>query len=191
MSRRAAVELSINFIVGMILGMVMFGLGLVFVYNLLAGVDKIREYGLPDTFKVYAENCVQRGDKVCIPEIKKEVPTRKTGSFGVVINNIAGIEKRFKPVVAFSIGILDDGNEATGIDLSKWTFTEFNEEILENNRHTTVEIPFLVPPGTKKGEYVFNVNVCFDSNDNIASSKCPGSYPSLYAPTQQVTIIVP
>ncbi len=191
-SKKAALELSMNFIVGMIFGIVLFSLGLVFVYRIVADTDKIIDWGLPSTFDVLVKDCVNNNHKVCIPIKKAELRTREHTTFGVIINNNYGQEKDFKIFVKFATGMLEDGTtvSSSSIDLSKWTFTDFKVEKIENNNYEIVNVPFLVPKGTKAGEYVFNINVCFNAIDNQQPSKCSSPYNSLYDTTEQITITV-
>lgn len=188
-NKKAAMELSINFVVGLILGILMFSLGLVLVYNILSGTEKIKQWSLPDNFNRLAQACVEDNKKVCILNKVINLKTREHMPVGLVINNVVGEEKKFKVFVNFAKGYLEDETEVNNVDLTKWTFTDFNELKLENNKYEIVNIPFLVPKGTKKGTYVFNVNVCFDSNVN-PSNKCPNSYASLYDITEQIMINV-
>ncbi len=180
-------ELSINFLVGLILGVVLLSLGLVFTYKMVAGVGKIEKMGLPSYFEIEEQNCVQRNERVCIPTVKQQVETLKTASYGVIINNIYGEEKTFRINVEFRRGILEDGSETDDVEVTEWTFEEFEETVLENNDHIVIEVPIRPPAKTDAGAYVFNVNVCFDADDN-PSDKCDEG--SLYAPTQQITVEV-
>ena len=186
---KKGMELQLSFLISVILGIVLLSLGLVFTYNLVKSTAKITENGLPSYFEVEAENCVQRGDRVCIPVIKKETHTTKTASFGVVINNIYGVTKDFKLFVNFRRGLTEDDEMINSIDMSDWSYTDFRVIELENNEHEIIEIPIRPPRKMDAGNYVFNVEVCFDGPDN-PSEKCSGSYPSLYSPTQQITVVV-
>lgn len=190
-NKKAAVELSMSFIVGLILGIIMLGFGLVFAYNIFSNVGKIQAQGLPDTFTMLAEDCVNNGEKVCIPVMRTEIASTKSKSLGAVVNNIEEGTHKFKTYVKFSKGMTDDEVAVNTVDIAKWTYTTFKPLTLENTKHDIIEIPFRVPAGTKDGKYVFNVNICYDSNKNPEPSKCPDSaYGSLYSPTAQVTIIV-
>jgi hypothetical protein len=191
--KKAALELSSSFLIGIILGIVLLGLGLVFAMNILKGAENFIGPGLPKYFDTLVQECVQKGEKVCVPEIRKEIPINKIDSFGVVINNIAGSEKKFKANVRFSRGILEDESEVSTIKLKDWTYTDekFREIILEDKEYNTLPVPIRVPLGTKSGTYVFNINICYDSDSNEQSGKCPTDYPSLYGTTQQISVTVP
>jgi hypothetical protein len=106
-----------------------------------------------------------------------------------VINNMLGQKSTFKPVVTFSLGITDDDeeiDEESGI----WTHEQERAIDLDNNDYELVSLDFTVPPGTDPGEYIFNVYVCYDSDDN-PSDFCPSGYGSLYGPVNQITVSVP
>jgi hypothetical protein len=188
---KKGMELSINFLVGIIFGVVLLGLGLGFAGQLLTSSEKLLEQGLPDYYEIEAKNCVQRGDRVCIPQAKVNAPVNKVVSFGVVVNNIYGEERSFKPHVVFSRGKTESGTSLTAgqIQAKDWTFESFLARKLENNEATTVEIPIRAPKGTKPGTYTFNVNVCFDGAEGD-DAKCSFPEKSLYSPTQQITITV-
>ena len=185
------IELSINFLIGIIFGVLLLGLGLSFAGQLLSQSEKLVRQGLPDYYEIEAKNCVQRGDRVCIPQAKMEAAVNKVVSFGVVINNIYGEKRSFKPKVVFSRGKTEAGATITSsqIQSKDWTFESFPSRDLENNEAITVEIPIRAPKGTKPGTYTFNVNVCFDGLE-AQDSKCSAPEKALYSPTQQITITV-
>jgi hypothetical protein len=138
---------------------------------------------------VNEQDCINKQQKICILETSKVIKSSNSGTFGVVINNNYGEEKQFKFNIKFARGILQDGTAAPIQDTSKWTLSDFKVRKVENGKYFTSGIPFQVPSGTKSGTYAFNINVCFDGTDT--SSKCGSGFPSLYAPTQQITIEVP
>lgn len=191
MNKKGGFELSISFLVGIILGIVLLSLGLIFVYNILTSTDEIRRYGLPSFFEMEADNCVQNNERVCVPIIKKDAETTDTASFGVVINNNYGEEKEFQINVQYSRGFLDDGTEVPvgSIDVSEWTFSDYDVITLDNFEYEIIEVPMRVPSNIKAGNYVFNVNVCFNGPTSNPG-KCSGSYPTLYDNTVQVTVTV-
>lgn len=191
--KRAALELSTSFLVGIILGIVMLVMGLAFAFNIAKTAGSIIDPGLPSYFDMMAQECVQKGEKVCVPEIKKTIAIGKTQSFGVVINNVAGSEKKFKPNVKFSRGIREDETDVSAITLSDWAYTgdKFREITLKDKEDYLLSVPIKVPLGTKPGTYIFNINICFDSQANTEPSKCPAGYPSLYGTTSQISVTVP
>ena len=189
-SKKAAVELSVNFIIGLIFGIVLFSFGKMFSIRMLNSSQDVIEQGLPSYFDALAEQCVQRGDKACLPEIKKEVRVREAAQFGLIINNILDSKANFQPVLSFSRGKLKDGSivESSQVDVTKWSLSKgFKIESIKNNDHAQVEIPLIPPAGTKKGVYVFNVKICYSESGDPPST-CSGT--TQYNPTLQMTVEV-
>ncbi len=190
MNRKAAIELSTTFVVGLILGVVLFSLGLVLLFQFISGANKIKDQVFPDYLEIEEENCIQRGERVCVPEIKKEIKSAKSDFFWLILNNVYGEEKDFTIYLDYSTGLLKEGGNPPVQDAQEWSKPEFPVFSLENNEHERVGIPIFVPRGTQAGTYVFNVNVCFDSDSNV-HEKCTEDFPSLYGLTHKITIIVP
>ncbi|MEM3373608.1 MAG: hypothetical protein QW757_03530 [Candidatus Woesearchaeota archaeon] len=189
MKKKGAIEFSVNFIIGLIVGILMFSLGLIFLFNILKSTE-IKPGILPSNFDRLAQNCIDNQIRLCLPESYKEGYIGKTYTFGLVIYNTMGEEKKFKPYVNFAVAELKDGDILNSLN-KKWTFDSFREITLKDNEHYILKIPFKIPSGTKKGTYVFNVNVCFDSDVNRDQNKCPdNAYPSLYDSTEQIRIEV-
>ena len=182
-------EFSISFLVGLIMGIVLFGLGLVFIFNIVNRLPEL-DVILPDYFETEAKSCANRGERVCVPLIKEEVQTRKTASFGVVVNNNYGEAKTFKTFVKYSRGVLKDDEEAPMQVESEWTFPEYDPVFIKNNEYEIIGVPLRPPSGTQRGTYVFNINICLDSDSNINEDKCDVDYPSLYGSTNQVSVEV-
>lgn len=185
---KKGIELSINFIVGLILGIILLSLGLAFTIKMFKGTDDLGKGFLPDGMDIEADNCIQRNDKVCIPFINRDTLPEQTVSFGVVINNIYGKKAKFRVITEFKGAILDNEVELDDIELEKWTLQD-EGVVLENNDNYIAEVPIRPPSRTKAGTYVFNVFVCFDSTEAV-SNKCPSGTSSLYSPIQQVTVEV-
>ncbi|MEM2131142.1 MAG: hypothetical protein QXM96_03625 [Candidatus Woesearchaeota archaeon] len=186
-SKKAAIELSTGFIIGMIIGILMFSSGLVFLFKILKGTE-INEGILPSNFDRLANECIENQKRVCLPEGTKNAKIGQTVTFGLVIYNNLGETKKFKPYVDFSIAQLNDQSVLETLT-KKWTFESFREVELKDNEHYILKIPLKIPSGTKKGSYIFNVNICFDSTLN-PSDKCKSPYGSLYDTTEQVIVNV-
>jgi len=186
---KKGIELSTNFLVGLILGIVLLSLGFIFVGKLIPHTDP--EPWLPNTIELAAEKCVQDNKYVCVPELRKTIQTTKTDTFWVVINNNYGSEQEFKVFVEYSRGVTEDDVIDNNQLPSDWTYSEFRPVLLENNKHQIIPVSFKPPRNTVSGNYFFNIHVCFDTNVNENLAKCSSSHPSLYGETQQIKIIIP
>lgn len=188
-NKKAAVELSVNFIIGLIFGIVLFSFGMMFAIRMLNSSQDVIEQGLPSYFDALAKQCVQRGDKACLPEIRKEARVRENVQFGLIINNILDTKAYFQPVLSFSRGKLKEGTivDTSQVDPTKWSLNEYRVYEIDNNDHELVEIPMVPPAGTKKGVYVFNVKICYSESGDPPST-CSGT--TQYNPTLQMTVEV-
>ena len=185
-NKKAAIELSMNFLVGIIIGIAMFSFGIYFLGKIMS-TDV--EVFLPDSYEEDAKACYSRGDRLCIIEKRQEIRVKKYGAFGLVINNMLGEKAKFKPIVDFSLGITDKEEELDEVE-GIWTHEQERAIELENNDYELVSLAFTVPAGTDPGDYIFNVYVCYDSGEEL-SEFCPDGYRSLYGPVNQITIAVP
>ncbi len=185
MNKKAAIELSVNFIVGMIIGIALFSFGIYFISSLLN-----IEPQLPDYSDEAERACVSRGESVCLLEKTQTIRVRKYGYYGLVINNLLGVETDFKPIVEFSYGMSEDGDEFDSLPPGDKWFNEVRRFTIDNNDYVAHTITFTVPGGTDPGDYVFNVYVCYDgASDN--SDVCPSGFRTLYGPVNQLTVRVP
>ena len=96
----------------------------------------------------------------------------------------------FKIRVEFGGALDEDGNEISlSPSLDKWTFPESHDIVLENNAHSIERVPIYVPKSAISGTYLFNINVCYDGA-GPADAKCTAAHPNLYAPTNQITVVI-
>jgi hypothetical protein len=154
------IELSLNFIVMLILSIVVFGFGLLFLRNLTnAAHDQIGN--IPSEEKYQLQACLNEGNTVCVVTTRKEIRTGKSDIVGMSLVNKRG-DGDFLVYNEFSKGI-----DETGVDIpaganrvesgvSPKTYT------IKNYEEQNVILPYGVPNGVKRGEYIFNVFVCVD-----------------------------
>ncbi|MBN1502962.1 hypothetical protein JW930_05450 [Candidatus Woesearchaeota archaeon] len=189
--QKKGLELSINFIVMLILAIVIFSFGLVFVAKILSETD--RQIGLlPEAEELALDACLNEQNLVCLPNNKKELEPGKSHVFGLAVQNYAGESKEFSVLVELSLAIDNEGNEITPIDAAEWTFQSHEPFMLANNEQMKLTIPFTIPIHAEQGEYAFNVNVCFkDDTHPDDAEKCPdAAYPDLYDTTHKIRIMV-
>ncbi|MDD5086614.1 MAG: hypothetical protein PHV16_02585 [Candidatus Nanoarchaeia archaeon] len=154
---RKGIELSINFIVILILSIVIFGFGIVFLRNMMIEVDKIRDITEED-FNHHIENILcDSSEMLCIGTNKKEIRRNKVGFFTLGIRNTYTENKNFY------IGLEQDKSEDEfpKTDLEFMISNDGNVN-LNANEHKQIGIAIGVPGGAEKGTYVINVFVCRD-----------------------------
>jgi hypothetical protein len=185
MQKKASVELSANFLVNLIFGIVLFVFGL-FIISKMIPKDVPYE---PPILELELERCVSSGEKVCMLETSKDLRVGEADYIKLIVNNILDKKSNFLPAVTFSRGVLDDKTQINidEIIVSDWTLEEFRVYEIENNDHQIVDIPVQVPSGMRKGYFVFNVKICFSETGEPINS-CSGE--SQYNPVLQFTINV-
>lgn len=159
---KKGLELSINFMVMLILTLVVF-VGITFIaknivdstYKVKAELDKETEQRLVDLI-------TSGSDEVVIAFYQKEVKISKTENFGVGILNNLGSEMSFRLNVTGGIAVKSDGTEIESDDWDKsWKYVYLSDiGTLKNNDYTTVPILIRVGNDAVRGAtYVINVKV--------------------------------
>ena len=84
MRKKGSIELSANFLVNLIFGIVLFLFGLFFITKMIPREPPYE----PPTLDMQIEQCINSGQKVCLPELRKEIRVRKSDQFKLIVNNI-------------------------------------------------------------------------------------------------------
>ncbi len=193
---RKSMELSINFIVVMIISIVVFALGIFFVKQIYTYATKTTE-DTAGQFDLQVQNllCDAR-DIVCIPKDSVEFGKEKNPYYGVVITYVGSATeqefvlkvspKKYVSGTNSETDISTDGTKANWIKISSGTFT------IKNNGVAKKKIA-LTPTSAQSGTYIFDVRVCKLISDpcSVDSSPPDGIYDDQYGPTQKIYLYVP
>lgn len=192
-------ELSVSFIVILIITLVVFAFGIRFAYTLFNKSEELVKQFDEQTEREI-EQILFAGNIVAIPHDVKETNTRQTVYFALgILNELNTAEGYvdFKPHIRFATAVDIHGEEIDApISASDWTLDEYPAQKIKTNEHKIIGLAFRPPGSTIKGTYAFNVNVCYNddnpaNNDpEIVSAKCSDSYPDLYDYTHPINIIV-
>ena len=97
---KKAIELSINFLVIIIISLAVFGMGILFVNKIFfAAGKKVAE--MDSQTKEELARLLDSGDKVAMPFFQKTVIHGNTATFGIGVLNTLGSPKAFTVVVKF------------------------------------------------------------------------------------------
>lgn len=193
---KRAIELSVNFLVMLILALVVFAGGLTVVKKFFGAAEQKREE-LDSETEQEIERLLMDGSKVGIPISKKEIRMGEDEIFGLGIYNVKGAPKDFTVTVTFSTGIDENNQEFPGITASStyinenWIFGAFSSSgkvyRIENNRYEAVPILIKAYPNigtnkfTEKGTYIFDVKVEVDiDNDGSPDELYDGYIHKIY-----------
>lgn len=153
--QKKALELSLTFIVVVIIAIVLFSIGVKFIYDISSETSKIDEIGTDELDKKFAQLSCESSDRVCIGIIRKIIPRGSFDTFGIKIINIeptANFLVEVKPSKAFN----KQNNEIPNNINFKYNN---NEIMIEKNEEKNLGIAFEVPKGTVSGTYGFGVIV--------------------------------
>jgi hypothetical protein len=153
MISKKGVELSINFLVIIIISLAVLGMAGVFFTKFMKGATKIQaDYDQQTEQEL--ENLLSSGQKVAIPFTRKEVNPGDPGVFGIGVLNVAGSNKNFH--------ILIQCSSTSGPPCLSDTIVR-TPLLINNNEHTKTPIVIPTDKTTPTGTYVFNVCVCPDN----------------------------
>ena len=175
---KKAFELSINFIVLLILSIVIFGFGIKFVYDLMHQAGELSNMTQKQIDAQIENILCDSSERICIGTSTKEIRPNKVGVFTIGILNIGdGAD--------FYIDV--EESDSGGIPYTGETYWMLKNEVtIKPNEQKKVGIAVQVPGGTPKGTYVLNVYVCRDE-----SISCEEDSDNRYSTTQKIYVVVP
>jgi len=176
---RRGMELAVNTLVVLILGIVIVGGGLALINSIYHKAVKLPDQVSQQTQEQLFSMLLNGDQRIAVLNNVQKVKRGKTATFPIAIqNDLEGTEATFKVKDMTKIG----GPDCTvGTDCPTGIYLK-NEMTIKRYNHKAFYVGVQVPKSAKSGEYVFMVNV-----NTIPDSG--GSPPSLYARTK-VNVIV-
>ncbi|MBI2545945.1 hypothetical protein HYV81_02085 [Candidatus Woesearchaeota archaeon] len=156
---KSGIELSINFLVVVILGLALLTMGIAMFSKFFRGAEAIKDKYNAET-EAQLESLLSSGEKVAIPFTKRNVIAGETAVFGVGILNIIGKEE------LFVVDVKCDEFIPKGSQLPE-SCGSFDQNIiyvtdykLKNNQQQKLPIAVSTKKADKEGTYILNVCVC-------------------------------
>jgi len=149
---KKAFELSINFIVILIISILIFGFGIKFLSDFMKGVNDLTKLTESDFNANMEKMLCDSSERTCVGISRKEIRPNKVGFFTFGVLNTDEQTNNFYVDVE-QADPYDDIPDRINSRLN-------NELTLNPNEQDKVIIAVGVPGGTKKGTYVLNVYVC-------------------------------
>ena len=171
---KKGMELSINFIVILIMSIVMFAGGLALINKFFKTAEEQKASIDSDT-EAQIEQLLADGSRVAIPINRKQTKIGKSEVFGVGIYNILegetdnlNFEVRvdFTKFVDVDNKVDEEPDDYVGYIDTNWIFSDVETVTIAQNKRKIVAVPVVVKSkwdDTKKtqpGTYIFNVHVC-------------------------------
>ncbi len=162
MKNKKGIELSINFMVTLILAIVIFTFGIVFARNLLSGAEDITRMTEEDLDDKIGELLCPGDEKVCFGIQTKTLKQDELGIFGVNVLNILGYDADFTLNVQ-PAGVILKGQSSisTPNPPLQQLPSEPRTERIENNMNKVIGIGIKPPKEARPGKYIFDVTVSY------------------------------
>lgn len=168
MNKKASIQISVNFLVVIIISIIIMGFGFVLVKKMVSGGEDNIE-NIDSRLKEQTERMMLRdGSLVTIPIIQKEIRRGKLDTFAVGILNVKGSQVDFNLDVKFDDAFTFQGNPITDDDNYIEVIDSFYSSgiEIENNAVEVLTVPIKVNENAPSGEYIFNVYVGAGSSCN-------------------------
>lgn len=125
MRNKRGIELTINFIVILVLSLVVFGFGLKMLYDIMGQSQQLTDLSFEDLDRQLGEFACQPGEKVCIYPREKTLRQKEYGVLGVNVINNGNNPMSFK-VVVYPDNTVSENNYDLGSNnyVKKLGFTE-------------------------------------------------------------------
>ena len=196
-NKKAAIELSVNFLVMLIITLVIFGSSMVMVKKFFGGATDIKRV-YDERTEQEIERLLDDGSRVAIPFDKKKIPNGEFETFGMGVLNVLGTDQNndFRIQIAFNKAFRKDNTEIcsssnppvcgspnTWLSSSDAARTDqatiglVMEKTIKNNAQQKFLVGVEVADA-KPGTYIFDMNVCFKSTVGTQSmikdsNRCP------------------
>ena len=158
---KRGIELSINFIVMMIIILVILVLSLSLMKRFFGTAQELKEQ-LDRETEDQITSLLSAGQMVAVPVNTKKINVGENDIFGVGVLNVL-TEKKFKVSVSFDEAYRKDDTNIDGL-YDKWLLYSDDEFSLEKNEQK-IHAVLVAPKGSvEPGTYIFNVDVRYDSN---------------------------
>jgi len=161
--RKKGFELSLSFIVILVIAVTIFILGIRFIYDIAIETTELEKITTDQLDKKFADLACESNDRVCIGIIKKTIARGNFDIFGLKIINIDPrtiFKVKVTPAFAF-----DKNNEeiTNNIDF------KYNDKALEieKNGEKGLGIGFNVPKDALSGTYIFDVVVIYNVDNEF------------------------
>ena len=212
LQKKAGIQLSVNFLVMLIIAIVVFGSSMYMIKKFFMQADTIKM-----TYDERTEKEIERllddGSKVAIPFDKKIIGNGEFKTFGIGVLNVlnTGVSNDFEITVSFGKAFNKLNTEICTVSNpcipspNTWLQTTSGTMPIQKSVKNNEQEKFLLGVGVNnapQGTYIFNLIVCVDDTDttndvdssgNDVSSDCPnsGSYPDRYDTVHKLYVEVP
>ena len=199
--KKAAIELSMNFLVMMIIAITIFAFGVQFVYRISSQAIELKDLTADELDARVDDLLCSSSSKVCIGKDTQTVQRGEFKAYGIKVLNVENeqdftikVTQPTTPITNPEIGFKKDG---TAITLSQAAgrnidFAPQDRSIadISRNGEQLVGIGVTVPKNAVSGTYILNVQVFKQGGTDVSCGTPPVGY-SCYVSMQKLYVNVP
>lgn len=164
MNKKGAIELSVNFLVILIIALAVFGMGIRMTFQLMTKAEEIRA-DVDESTQREIEEALTTGEIVSIPINHKKTKVGKSVVFGLGIFNSESTQS-FTIDMNFDGAFSNDKEDISAlVEEGDWIKTSFGPFELSKNENRVIGLPVRAPrkmmggEKTPHGTYIFKVEV--------------------------------
>lgn len=153
-----AIELSLNFIIVIIISIIVFGFGIRFISQLALHATELQEITTAELDERIGSLVCEGSDRVCIGIDRKTIKRTEFNVFGLKIINILE-DQTFETSVSrpFPSGYTKSNAEIPQDNL--FVNPQSRGDFIKKNEEKVLGIGIQVPANATSGTYIFNVNI--------------------------------
>jgi len=174
---KKAIQLSMNFLVSIIIGVALLSMGIVFLEKMREGGENLQQK-LDEQTISELERIMIRGQRVAIAFRSKKVKAGDTAVFGLGVLNTLEDDQDFVINVTFDKAYGKDKREICNGDGdncpdNNWVLFTSEDRQIKSNENEKYAIAVTPDKNAKQGVYIFNVYVC-RTDESDYKSPCNG-----------------
>ncbi|MDP6600616.1 MAG: hypothetical protein QF798_04230 [Candidatus Woesearchaeota archaeon] len=155
---KKAIELSLNFLVTVIIAVAILVLGVKFINDIAGEATELESLTTDQLDKKITELNCESTDRVCMGISKKTIPKGEFDVFGIKIINI--LENQEFNINVKAAKLIKNNEEITDtINLNKIKLKYRNNLFIGKNEEESIGVGVEVPKDTASGTYIFDVKV--------------------------------
>lgn len=178
MLNKKGIELSINFLVILIISLVIFGFGIYFINRLSSEATQLADLTLNELDQRIGDLICEGSARVCIGIERQVIKRNKLGVFGLKILNLEDAQQFEVTVVPSNPIGYDSSNRPIpktgtfrGLEVVPSVYTSGRAVAIEKNEEETIGIGIQVPKEAPSGIYIFNVDIKDGANNPYSKTQ--------------------
>ena len=170
MKSKKGIELSINFVVMLIIAIVIFGFGIRFIYTLSSNAIDLKDISSRELDARVADLLCSSAQKICIGTDKKVIQKGKFDVFGIKVLNVGDAQDLEIQISRPTPSAYTKQNAPISNDGLSWA-PENRVDSFERNEERNFGIGIQVPSSAVAGTYIFDVLVLKSNGEQYTTTQ--------------------